>query len=89
VPPIDIHELEFASGDLPEDEVVRQERHADLRRVIAALDSDKRDLLALRFAAGLTSAEIAALVGKSEPAVKKQLTRIIDSLKEHYRDELT
>lgn len=81
--------LDFADSQRTEDEVLRHERHDRLRAALAALDRDKRDLIALRFAAGLTSAEIAALVGKSESAVKKQLTRIIDSLKEHYRDQLT
>jgi RNA polymerase sigma-70 factor (ECF subfamily) len=88
-PPLDVDALELVATDATEEEVLRQERLARLRQVLATLNPDKRDLLALRFAAGLTSAEIAVLVGKSESAVKKQLTRIIDSLKERYRDELT
>ena len=54
---------------------------------MSRLDTNKRELLALRFAAGLTSREIAAVVGKGEGAVKKQLFRIIASLKEHYVEE--
>jgi hypothetical protein len=42
-------------------------------------------LLALRFAARLSSAEIAAIIGKSEAATKKQLTRLIHRLREQYR----
>lgn len=88
-PPVVLDGLDFADSELAEDEVLRRERHDRLRAALVTLDPGKRDLVALRFAAGLTSAEIATLVGKSESAVKKQLTRIIDSLKEHYRDELT
>ena len=43
---------------------------------------DERELLSLRFAAGLSSREIAAVVGGSEAAVKKRLTRTIQRLKE-------
>ena len=50
----------------------------------ATLDSDKRELLALRFAGGLTSAEIADVVGKREGAVKRQLSRIIQGVREQY-----
>jgi hypothetical protein len=51
--------------------------------------TSKRELLALRFGSGLSAREIAPIVGKSEAAVKKQLTRTIATLKEHYRDELS
>lgn len=80
---------EPADPSFTEDEYVRKERLQRLSAILLTLDPHKRDLLALRFAAGLTSAEIGSLVGKSESAVKKQLSRIIDSLKEQYRDDLT
>ena len=57
------------------------------RSLLVALDSDIRELLALRFAAGLTFAEIAAVIGKSEAATKKRLARTLQSLKEHYHDD--
>ncbi len=70
----------------PEEESLHQERLRELRQAIGTLDNDKRDLLALRYAGGLTAAEIAPLVGKSPEAVKKQLQRTLRQLKEHYRD---
>ncbi len=71
----------------PEEGFLRVERIRELRSVIAALDVEKRDLLALRYAGGLTVAEIASLVGKKPEAVKKQLQRTLQQLKEHYRDQ--
>lgn len=68
----------------PETLMLRQEALTQLSTLLAQLDLPKRELLALRFAAGLSAPEIAAVVGKSPAAIKKQLTRIIQSLKEHY-----
>ena len=70
----------------PESEALQAERIRELRLAISTLDSQKRDLLALRYAGGLTAAEIAPLVGKSPEAVKKQLQRTLQQLKEHFRD---
>jgi RNA polymerase sigma-70 factor (ECF subfamily) len=66
----------------------QRERLEHLRSLLEAVTPDKRELLALRFAGGLTCREIATVTGRSESAVKKQLTRTIASLKESYRDEL-
>lgn len=68
----------------PETIVLQEERLARLRMLLSKLDADKRELLALRFAAGLSSPQIALVVGKSPAAVKKQLTRILQTLKEQY-----
>jgi RNA polymerase sigma-70 factor (ECF subfamily) len=75
------------SPDLdPEVIVIHQEALLRLRTLLADLDLYKRELLALRFAAGLSTTEIAAVVGKSQASVKKQLTRILHTLKEHYHE---
>jgi DNA-directed RNA polymerase specialized sigma24 family protein len=39
-------------------------------------------MLALRFAAGLSASEIAAVLGKREEAVRKRLARAMQTLKE-------
>jgi RNA polymerase sigma-70 factor (ECF subfamily) len=70
--------------DDPEHVVLRHEQMVRLRKLLEALDPYKRDLLALRFASGLSSAEIAMVIGKSQAATQKQLTRILQSLKEGY-----
>ncbi|MEO8541708.1 MAG: RNA polymerase sigma factor [bacterium] len=75
------------AADSPEDELLRAERLRELRLALALIEPEKRDLLALRYAGGLSAAEIAPLVGKSPEAVKKQLQRTLQQLKEHYRDQ--
>lgn len=70
----------------PEAEALRQERLERLRALLQQLDPGQRELLALRFAAGLTSREIAEVVGKREGAVKRQLSRLIQHLREQYGD---
>jgi RNA polymerase sigma-70 factor, ECF subfamily len=70
----------------PEAAALRLEALAQLGVLLARLDARRRELLALRFAAGLTAPEIAKVVGKSPDAVKKQLSRTIQLLKEQYRE---
>jgi len=79
-------EAAVATAQSLEDAVVRQESLDQLVRLCAALDPARQELLALRFVGGLTSAEIAAVMGKSEAATKRQLSRIVQTLKEHYHD---
>lgn len=66
--------------------VLRREAVAQLRTAFATLDEDKRELLVLRFVAGLTAAEIAAVIGKGEAATKKSLSRTMQTLKERYHE---
>jgi RNA polymerase sigma-70 factor, ECF subfamily len=68
----------------PEESVLRTEMLGRLRSLLRELSVEKRELLAMRFGAGLTSREIGAVLGKSEAAVKKQLTRILQNIKEKY-----
>ena len=67
-------------------QLVHQERLALLKTLLAGLDPAQRELLALRFAAGLSTPQIALVVGKSHAAVKKQLTRLLHTLKEQYHE---
>lgn len=63
----------------------RQDEHEALSQfeaLIAPLDDSQRDLLVLRFFVGLSTREIAAIVGKSDGAVRMQLSRSLATLKE-------
>ena len=72
----------------PEALVMQLESLQHLRALLASLDPEKRELLSLRFAAGLNSTQIAALVGKQPEAVKKQISRLLQSFKERYHEHL-
>ena len=74
-------------ADSPEDVVLKQERLSRLRTLVAGLDSDKQELLALRFGAGLTLRQIGEVVGKREGAIKKQMSRVMAALKEQYFEQ--
>jgi RNA polymerase sigma-70 factor (ECF subfamily) len=65
----------------------RRETLERVRRALAELDPERRELLAMRFAGGLKAHEIAAVVGKSEAAVRKQLSRTISRLQERFDDD--
>jgi len=81
-----VPEVLRTGGSEVETEVISREEHGRLSRLFAALPPDKRELLVLRFVAGLTIREIAATLGKSEAVTKKQLFRTLQTLKEHYHD---
>ena len=68
-------------------ELIRHEAITRLRTLFDALDPETRELLVLRFGARLAVAEIAAVIGKSEAATRKRLSRTIQTLKEQYRDD--
>ena len=58
-----------------------------LARLLAQLDEHKQELLRLRYAAGLRFAEIALLDGRSEAAIKMEVYRALDFLREHWEAE--
>lgn len=70
----------------PETLLLKNEALARLRQLLLGLNTYNRELLALRFAAQLSSPEIAKVVGKNPAAVKKQLTRLIQTLKEAFHE---
>jgi RNA polymerase sigma-70 factor (ECF subfamily) len=78
----------YATADQdPLNIVLEGERRQRLREALNALESQKRELLLLRFAGELSSTEIAAVVGRSPAAVQKQLTRMLQELKGIIHDE--
>ena len=53
----------------------------DLERALRNLDADDRQLLALRFVAGMKSPEIAQQLGLSASGVRSRLSRLIERLR--------
>jgi RNA polymerase sigma-70 factor, ECF subfamily len=56
-------------------------RRAALRRAIAGLSPRERELVALKFFAGLSNAEIARVVGVSETNAGTRLHRVVEKLR--------
>ena len=53
----------------------------DLRRALRGLKVEERSLLAMRYAAGLDSAEIGQLMGISASGVRSRITRLLERLR--------
>ena len=73
--------------DDPEAAAIAADEHARLRKLVRALPEPQRDALALRYSAGLTAREIGVVIGKSEEATQKLITRALSDLKEAYGHE--
>jgi RNA polymerase sigma factor (sigma-70 family) len=57
-------------------------RRAAVRDALATLDTRERELVALKFSAGLSNAEIAKVIGVSESNVGTRLHRTVNKLRE-------
>jgi len=76
-------ETEPADPDAPDtdEQVELTLRRETVRAAMDALDGRERDLLALKFSAGLSNAEIAAVLGLSETAAGTRLHRTLTKLR--------
>lgn len=59
----------------------------DLANALARLDLDDRTIVAMRYAAGLSSAEIGAAIGMTGGGVRARLARILARLRKELRDD--
>lgn len=71
----------------PEAAAMDRERQAALVGAVARLPGVQRDALALRYAAGLTAAQIGEVLGKSDQATQKLISRALATLREEYRHD--
>jgi RNA polymerase sigma-70 factor (ECF subfamily) len=65
----------------PDEEAERAFQREEVRRALASLDPRDRDLIALKFAAGLNNTEIARVLRLSESNVGTRLHRAVDKLR--------
>ena len=72
---------EDRDGAAPADEAERAVSRAAVRAALASLDSRERELVALKFHAGLGNAELASVLGVSVSAAGTQLHRVITKLR--------
>jgi RNA polymerase sigma-70 factor (ECF subfamily) len=66
----------------PEEQVTAGERDADVRRALATLPDDQREVLRLRFAGELSAAEIGEIMQRSPGAVRVLQHRALTALAE-------
>lgn len=75
------------SGE-PEAILVKRESRAALVAAINELPSVQREAIVLRYAARLTAREIGLVIGRSDQATQKLLSRALATLRETYRVDI-
>ncbi len=73
--------LEFAEERLSGPDPFASAAALDMSRMLERLKPEERTLLGLRYAAGLDSAEIGAVLGMSASGVRSRLDRLLDRLR--------
>ncbi len=76
-----------ARGDHPERNLVRSQEQETLLRLIRRLPPERQNLLILKFVENLSNAEIGAIMGRSEGAVKSLYHRTLLALRDQLRDQ--
>ncbi len=71
----------------PEREIERRALRERLREVMKTLPAEQREVLALKFGAQMSNAEIAAVLGRTEGAIKSLYHRILLRLREALAEE--
>ncbi|HSG86247.1 MAG TPA: sigma-70 family RNA polymerase sigma factor [Candidatus Limnocylindrales bacterium] len=84
---IDVAEIDPAAGDRADGDPAERALEIDLELAIRHLSPDERALLALRYEAGLDSAEIAALAGRPAATIRWRLARIVTRLRKELTDD--
>ncbi len=80
--------LEVSEPEDPVEDLISRELREKVRRAVAKLSAERQRLLALKFAEGLSNAEIGEILGKSEGAVKLLLHRTIKRLRRELLPEV-
>lgn len=79
----EVGELHGSTED-PLEQLVQDEQLERIAAIFAELDEDQRELLRLRFTAGLAYVEIGAVLGRSESAVKMAIHRLLRRMYEKW-----
>lgn len=70
----------------PEEQALLSEQMRDVLGAIAKLGEEAREVITLRFMAGLRYSEIAAVMNKREPAVKMTAYRALEEIRRRCKD---
>ncbi|MFZ5648507.1 MAG: RNA polymerase sigma factor [Bacillota bacterium] len=79
--------VEIAADSRPEDEILKVEELARLKKYLEMLAPDQRDVVSLRYAGELKFAQIARVLDKTEAAVRMIHHRALKSLRLMLREE--
>jgi RNA polymerase sigma-70 factor (ECF subfamily) len=85
--PMDTDVIDRRRDASPEATVLAGEDRRALRRALEALPEPQREAVVLRYAAGLTARQIGEVIGKSDAATQKLLSRALATIREHYRHD--
>jgi RNA polymerase sigma-70 factor (ECF subfamily) len=76
-----------SKGDHPEKNLVRSQEQDALLRYIRRLPAERQNLLILKFVENMSNAEIGAIMGRSEGAVKSLYHRTLLALRDQLGDQ--
>ncbi len=79
---VNLDEVTIADDSNPEDEAVSNDQIARVTKALGGLSPSQREVIALRFFSGLSSAECAKLLGKQPGAVREMQSAAIKSLRQ-------
>jgi RNA polymerase sigma-70 factor (ECF subfamily) len=85
--PLDDLPILPTKGDHPERTLVRSQEQESLLKMIRTLPSERQNLLILKFVEDLSNAEIGAIMGRSEGAVKSLYHRTLLALRDQLEDQ--
>jgi RNA polymerase sigma-70 factor (ECF subfamily) len=85
--PIVVDAVDERAASSPEAAVLDSEARSTLADAVNRLPQVQREALALRYAAGLTAREIGAVLGKTEYATQKLMSRALATLREEHRHD--
>jgi len=83
---VPLGELEPRVEVTPETQALRRAEHARLRALLASLPARERELVALKYGAGVTNRAIATLTGLSESNVGTILHRTVGALRDAWEE---
>jgi RNA polymerase sigma-70 factor (ECF subfamily) len=88
-PTLSLDEIEklHSSADDPLEQLVQDENIEQMAAVFADLDEGQRELLRLRFTAGLAYADIGSLLGRTEAAVKMSVHRLLHQMYKKWEEK--
>jgi RNA polymerase sigma-70 factor, ECF subfamily len=85
--PMEAVPLQIGNEGDPEGTALANETRTDLAELVGALNEEQREVVLLRFAAGLDTNEVAEVMGRNANAVRQLQFRALGSLRKRIEDE--